>query len=222
MRKYLIVIMVVALIVLTSVFTIQSRIEAKNNVQQTKEIQSSETIETSESNSTDQFTIDVSNVQQITGWDKEISTYFVQEANANGVLIYEEALPIASVETGGTYSFDAIHINTNGTQDGGLFQLNTVTYQGIVNWFKSEGRQFDSWDRCDPEFNISAGIFWIGHLKFVYNLEGHSLFTNYNKGVKGASDYYAKTGTYESDYSKKCLVVVNELTKYKNNNLQTN
>jgi hypothetical protein len=218
MRKYLIVIMIVALMVSIGVFQVQSRTEAKNNIQQTNQIQSNEPIETSESNPADQFTIDVSNVQQITRWDKDIATYFVQEANANGVSIYDEALPIASVETGGTYSFDAIHINSNGTQDGGLFQLNDKTYQGIVNWFKSEGRQFDSWDRCDPEFNISAGLFWIGHLKFVYNLEGHSLFTNYNKGVTGASDYYAKTGTYESDYSQKCFVVVDELTKYKNNN----
>jgi hypothetical protein len=218
MRKYLIVIMIVALMVSIGVFQVQSRTEAKNNIQQTNQIQSNEPIETSESNPANQFTIDVSNVQQITRWDKDIATYFVQEANANGVSIYDEALPIASVETGGTYSFDAIHINSNGTQDGGLFQLNDKTYQGIVNWFKSEGRQFDSWDRCDPEFNISAGLFWIGHLKFVYNLEGHSLFTNYNKGVKGASDYYAKTGTYESDYSQKCFVVVDELTKYKNNN----
>lgn len=42
-------------------------------------------------------------VSQITKWNLEISKYFVSEAKLRGVSVWEEALPIISVETNGTY-----------------------------------------------------------------------------------------------------------------------
>jgi hypothetical protein len=72
-----------------------------------------------------------------------------------------------------------------------------------------EGRQFDSWDRTNPEFNISAGMFWIGYLKNEYQLEKEALFTSYNRGVQGGKKYASRYGSYESDYSKKVKAIKN-------------
>lgn len=156
---------------------------------------------------------DIIKVQQITGWDLKISTYFVNEANVRDVKIFEEALPIASIESGGTYDFNAVYKNTNGTIDKGLFQINDVTYLGIVKQFKSEGREFKSWDRANPEFNISAGMFWIAYLKDNHQLKGHQLFTSYNRGITGAKQYASRSGSYESRYSREVSKIKNELIK---------
>jgi len=156
---------------------------------------------------------DVIKVQQITNWDLETATYFVNEANTRNVSVFEEALPIASIESGGTYSFNAVHKNSNGTIDKGLFQINDVTYLGIVKQLKAEGREFNSWDRSDPEFNIAAGVFWISFLKGNYQLEGHRLFTSYNRGVCGARQYASRCGTYETKYSREVNAIKNDLLK---------
>jgi len=154
-------------------------------------------------------------VAEIAGWDLEISKYFVSEAKNRGVSIFDEALPIIKVETGGTYDFNLVHYNTNGTKDVGIFQINDVTHKFIVKQLKVEGREFESWSRMNPEFNLSAGLYWMNYLKSK-GLEGHELFTSYNKGIVGAKNYASRNGTYVSRYSRDVVKARNEINKIVN------
>ena len=177
-------------------------------------------IETFEHNTTDtggseeDINPDYIKVSEITGWDEKIVKYFVDEAEYRGVSVFEEALPIISIETGNTYRFDLVNNNTNGTSDIGTFQINDITYPYIVKSLKNEGREFDSWCRFDPQFNIAAGVFWLSHLKNYYNLEDEVLFTSYNRGVMGAKNYASRNGTYVTNYSKTVKSISDDLTSY--------
>ena len=157
-------------------------------------------------------------VAEIAGWDLEISKYFVSEAKNRGVSIFDEALPIIKVETGGTYDFNLVHYNTNGTYDKGAFQINDLPYQEIVKILKSEDKQFDLWSRLNPEFNLSAGLYWLNYLKNK-GLENDALFTSYNRGIAGAKNYASKNGTYVSRYSRDVIKARNEINKIVNNKI---
>ena len=206
MRKYIIAILIIVLLTTTGVYQTQSNlIEIQNK---NTEVQQTIKLKPPEPNP---INPDILKVQQITNWPIEITTYFVNEANARNVDIFQEALPLASIETGGTYDFSLINYNTNGTTDQGLFQINDISYIDIVKLLKLEGREFESWDRLNPELNIAAGICWIAHLKDAHQLEEHSLFTSYHRGIYGAKDYASRSGSYVSSYSKKVKEVKNEL-----------
>jgi len=153
---------------------------------------------------------DCQKVAEITGWDLEISKYFVSEAENRGVLIFDEALPIISKETGSTYDFNLVHYNTNGTKDVGIFQINDITKQDIVRLLEVEGREFDSWSRLNPEFNISGGLYWMSYLKGK-GLKNNALFTSYNRGINGAKNYASRNGTYVSRYSRDVIKARNEI-----------
>jgi len=161
---------------------------------------------------------DYQKIVKITNWDIEISKYFVLEANNRNVSVFDEALPIISIETGDTYDFNLIHYNSNGTYDKGIFQINNITKPDIVRLLKAEGKEFDSWSRLNPEFNISAGMCWISHLKGK-GLEDDSLFTSYNMGVYGAKKYADRNGTYVSKYSNNAMLerdkIKNKINKIK-------
>jgi len=206
MRKYILVTLIVILIVASGVHKIQS--QTKENQYKTQNINIDQPIQPIRPTN-----LDIIKLSMITGWSIETSTYFVEEANSRGVKVFEEALPIASIESGNTYRFDLIHYNTNRTTDQGLFQINDVLYSTIVKSLKKEGREFKSWDRFNQEFNIAAGILWIDYLKSEHQLEGHRLFSSYNKGVYGARQYASRCGTYETEYSRKVYVIKNELLK---------
>lgn len=152
-------------------------------------------------------------VAEITGWDIEVAKYFVTEARIRNVSVFEEALPILTIETGNTYGFDLVNKNTNGTCDKGLFQINDLTYKDVVRMLKEEGREFNSWSRLDFEFNVAAGLCWIAFLKEQYGLEEDSLFTSYNRGVSGAKYYASRNGTYETEYSRKVQKAKEEIIK---------
>lgn len=211
MRKYIVTILIMVLMVTTGVFKVDSQIETKETQYKTNINNTEQTYKTIPEPKL--VNPDIIKVQQVTGWDLKTSTYFVEEANTRGVKVFEEALPIASIESGNTYKFHKIHHNTNGSTDGGLFQINDVTYKGIVKQFKSEGREFKSWDRTNPEFNISAGMYWIAYLKDNHQLKDHKLFTSYNRGVVGAKKYASRSGSYRSEYSRKVYEIKNQLIK---------
>lgn len=143
----------------------------------------------------------IDKVISITGWDEYIVGLFIQEAEIRGISVFEEALPIVAVETGETYKFDIISYNKNGTTDRGLFQVNDIILKDIIPALKEEGREFDNWDRLNPEFNIVVGMYYLSYLKNTYNLECHQLFTSYNRGARGGRKYADKNGTFESNYS---------------------
>ena len=149
-------------------------------------------------------------VIEITGWNIEIAKYFVSEANNRNVSIFDEILPIIFTETGGTYDFNLIHYNSNGTKDVGIFQINNITKSDIIKLLKVEGREFKSWSRLNPEFNISEGMCWLNYLKSK-ELENHSLFTSYNYGINGAKNYASRNGTYVSRYSRDVIKARNEI-----------
>jgi len=157
----------------------------------------------------EQIDPDIIKLSIITNWPIETSTYFISEANKRGVSVFNEALPIVAIETGHTYRFDLIHYNVNKTTDQGLFQINDILYPTIVKCLKEESREFDSWSRLNPEFNIAAGMFWIAYLKNEHQLEGHKLFSSYNKGIVGAKKHASRSGNYETEYSRKVYVIRN-------------
>lgn len=150
---------------------------------------------------------DYNKVKEITGWDIDLVVYFVDEAEYRGVSVFEEAIPILSVETGDTYKFDLTSTNNDGTVNKGAFQINNTTYNYIIEQLKFEGRIFDTWDKLNPELNITAGLYWIAYLKNEHNLREDSLFTSYNRGVSGARGYAKRNNTYETSYSKKAQSV---------------
>lgn len=227
MIKYIISTLIITLFVMVGVNQVETQIskqletDYKNKIQLTNITQPSQhtqptntilTLETQQQ-SEPEPNPDILKVQQITNWDLDISTYFVEEANARSVDIFAEALPLAHIETGGTYKFNLTNINKNGSTDGGLFQLNNLTYNEIIKQLKAQGREFDSWDRNDPYVNIAGGIYWIAYLKDKHNLEEHSLFTSYNRGVASAKQYVSRAGTYETRYSREVMRIRTELIK---------
>lgn len=205
MKKYVITLLLVALMVTIGSCQVQSQIQTQNIniVKQKPELQVKP----------QPIDPDIAKVQQITNWDLETSTYFVEQAKGRGVKVFDEALPIACIESGGTYRFDAIHTNKDGSIDGGLFQLNDITYKEIKKQLEVEGWEFESWERTDPKFNISAAMYWIYYLKNTHQLDEHQLFSSYNRGVYGASIYASRCGTYETEYSREVIRIRNELLK---------
>ncbi len=166
-------------------------------------------------NSDKPIDLDVLRVIEITGWDMEYAELFVDESRLRNVSIFEESLPIVTVETGYTYKFDLVNKkNRNGTIDKGAFQINDITLGEVIEGLQVEGYEFKSWSRLNPRFNITAGIFRIAHLKEHYNLEGQKLFTSYNYGVTGGRQYASRNGTYETDYSRKIEIAKKHLTNY--------
>lgn len=207
MKKYIITLLLVALMVTIGSCRVQSQIQTQN-INTVKHKPESELQVKPQP-----IDPDILKVQQITNWDLETSTYFVEQAKGRGVKVFDEALPIACIESGGTYRFDAIHTNKDGSIDGGLFQLNTITYQEIKKQLEVEGWEFECWERIDPKFNISAGMYWIGYLKSTHQLDEHALFSSYNRGVYGARNYASRCGTYETEYSREVVRIRNELLK---------
>jgi len=155
---------------------------------------------------------DYMKIMQITNWNEEISKYFINEANNRNVSIFNEALPIINVETGGTYNLNLIHYNTNSTKDIGAFQINDLAYKDIVKGLKEEGRKFDSWDRKNHKFNISAGLYWLEYLKNK-GFEDSKLFTSYNRGINGAKMFASRNGTYSSRYSRNVEIARKNINK---------
>ena len=142
-------------------------------------------------------------IKEITGWQNDdIIELFVSEAKDRDISIFDEALPIAAVETGETYRFDVVNYNNNGTVDKGLFQINDVTKPYIIDILNYEGIYFDNYSRFNPKFNIIGGLAWIEHLKEEHSLDGHALFSSYNRGIGGANQYYNINNTYKTNYSR--------------------
>lgn len=218
MKKYFIVILIIILFIVIGVYQIQSQAtieeQNKNIIIKAKIVQPIKSIELEQTKKPETIIHpDILRVQQITNWPIEITTYFINEANARNVNVFEEALPLASIETGGTYDFNLVNYNTNGTTDRGLFQINDISYIDIVRLLKSEGREFESWNRLNPYVNIAGGIYWIAYLKDKHNLEDEALFTSYNRGVHGAKQYASRSGTYETRYSREVMRIRTELIK---------
>jgi hypothetical protein len=153
-------------------------------------------------------------VIKITGWNLDTAEYFVFEARVRKVSVFEEILPIISVETGNKYDFNLIHHNEDGTSDYGAFQINDVTYDFIIKQLKEESREFDSWDKLNPELNIAVGMYWVSHLKNNYGLKNDHLFTAYNMGVTGAMVFVNRNGNYRSGYAQKVETVKESFKDY--------
>jgi len=217
MRKYIIVILSLILIVATGVYQVQQ-------VQPQTETQNKNIIQNTTKENIAMCAVipelinpnvqNVQKIQAITGWPEELVIYFINEANSRQVKIYEEVLPLIHIESGGTYKFDLIHKNTNGTCDYGVFQINENTYIHIIKQLKAEGREFESWDKLNPRLNIACGVYWISYLKNNHKLDNHALYSSYNRGVYGAKQYASRNGTYETRYSREVVRVKNELLNY--------
>lgn len=154
-------------------------------------------------------------ISKITGWSMDLAKHFIIETEVWKIDRYK-ALAVCQLES--NYDFNKINYNNNGTRDIGVFQINDVTYLPIVQVLKANGKQFDSWDRTDPYFGITAGIYWLSHLQNTYDYNStHELLTAYNRGHGGMLKLTARSGSAVSAYSIRVNKIYN-LLKEKNNN----
>ena len=208
-HKIIIITAVLLVILVINPFQTQSETLPSHNNTLTIE---PESIPTIHYNSEQPVDPDILKVMEITNWDEDIATYFVTEARWRGVSVFAEALPIAYIES--RYKFDVINHNKNGTKDYGLFQINTVNHNFLMDKLNEEEYFFDSYDMLDPYLNIVAGIYYIAYLKNQYNIGGHRLFSTYNRGYVGANQYASRNGTYVTAYSKRVKEIKKQLTDY--------
>lgn len=91
--------------------------------------------------------------------------------------------------------------------DRGLMQINSKTSPWIA---KKLGVPYKVDMEYDVRQNIEMGVYYLAYLKGISE-DTDFIFTAYNRGATGANDYKQKTGTYETDYSKKVKTTVEGL-----------
>ena len=94
------------------------------------------------------------------------------------------------------------NVNTNGTIDRGLMQMNSNTAPGVA---RRVGFDYYVGIEFVPENNIKMGTYYITTKLKETGSDYHKGLTSYNRGSAGAKRYYEKNGTYESSYSQKVL-----------------
>ena len=105
--------------------------------------------------------------------------------------------------TESSFNKDTTNVNTNGTIDRGLMQMNSNTAPGVA---RHVGFDYYVGIEYIPENNIKMGTYYIAaKIKEVGGSDYHKGLTSYNRGSGGARTYYNNNGTYESSYSKKVM-----------------
>lgn len=113
----------------------------------------------------------------------------------------DKELIAAVIEHESSFEINAEYENANGSIDRGLMQLNS----GTVPWLAEETNHvYKEGIEFDPLINIELGTYYLNYLKSI-NSDLHYILTAYNKGPTGATEWYEKNGTFESDYSKHIL-----------------
>jgi hypothetical protein len=121
--------------------------------------------------------------------------YGVEEKLINSIIKYES-----------NFNSNLVSSNNNGTVDRGLMQINSNTSPWLssqLNIVYKEGIEFNS------EINIEMGTYYLNYLK-KFNSDLHYILTAYNKGPTGAERWFIKNKTYESEYSK---LIINIMEK---------
>lgn len=120
-------------------------------------------------------------------------------------LSYDMILAIMKQES--NFNPKATNKNTNGSQDSGIMQINSVNRNYVS---ELAGRKLDLFNTKD---NVLAGVLILNQYRHNLIDKGitsqeelfERLLLSYNRGIGGGSKYIANRGTARSDYVKKVL-----------------
>lgn len=127
------------------------------------------------------FTLISAKVEEYKNYFQEAGTHY----NIPPLLLEN----IVSIESGGNPN--AIRVNSNGTKDYGLMQINTIHLRRLSAWGISER------NILDPKINIFAGS-WL--------LSEHIKERGFN--LQAIGDYHSKTQIYKDRWLKKLIVAL--------------
>lgn len=146
--------------------------------------------------------------QSSINWAKNKSGADVFESYYNLIDKYSKEYGIPSwlikgiIMTESSFNKSTANVNTNGTVDRGLMQMNSNTAPGVA---RHVGFDYYVGIEFVPENNIKMGSYYIAAKLKETGSDYHKGLTSYNRGNTGAKRYYETNGTYESSYSKKVL-----------------
>lgn len=98
------------------------------------------------------------------------------------------------------FKADAIGVNTNGTCDYGLMQINEVNYSLLHNKVGLNS----VYDLLNPYTNIDCGTYFLSYYINKYGTDYHKVLMCYNLGEGGAKRKWAN-GIYTTYYSESVL-----------------
>lgn len=98
------------------------------------------------------------------------------------------------------FNAKAVNINTNGTVDRGLMQINSSTAPGLA---KQLGWNYEVGIEFVPSKAIEMGAYYLSTLYVPDDLD--RTLTSYNRGTAGAKRYKENTGSFASEYSQSVI-----------------
>jgi outer membrane murein-binding lipoprotein Lpp len=136
-----------------------------------------------------------------TGLSEEVVQLIYSEATKCG---YPISLPLAIVESESNFDPMVDHVNTNGTHDRGLFQINDCLDNSLWSCvFPDE--PFNKSKLFDPVVNTKMGLYHLNSLYTQYEGDLHKILTAYNRGSGGMRKLVSITGSPVSSYSAKVV-----------------
>lgn len=131
----------------------------------------------------------------------QIYTYYVCQKYS---VDYDLVLAIIDCESAGNVR--ALNHNKNGTNDGGLMQINSFNYEWL-------SRVLGVTDFCNPFQNIQCGVYMIADLMDRHS-DLHEILMCYNIGEKRTRQLN-RNGIYSSSYSRRVMEKYKELKEGK-------
>ncbi|MHB9144677.1 MAG: transglycosylase SLT domain-containing protein [Symbiobacteriia bacterium] len=135
---------------------------------------------------------------QAAGTDPYWVDYAWDRAAEAGV---DPALFVALIDQESGWNARLVHLNTNGTRDWGLVQVNDASLPGLL--CATGGH-----DPLDPRDSIRMGAYKLAYLGRLYGGDAdriHRMLTGYNRGEGGLQTWLASRGTARSPYSRAVL-----------------
>lgn len=132
--------------------------------------------------------------------DTDMNSYYSLIAKYSKKYDIPTALLKAVIQQESGFNAKAVGVNTNGTVDRGLMQLNSNTAPGLaaqLGWDYKVGIEFV------PRKAIEMGAYYLSTLYVEGDIE--RTLTSYNRGSAGAKKYKATNGTYSTEYSRGVL-----------------
>jgi soluble lytic murein transglycosylase-like protein len=114
----------------------------------------------------------------------------------------DPTLVLAVIEAESAFRPGATNVNTSGTADRGLMQLNDATARMLARNLGRPDYQPEI-HSYDPTVNMKLGIYLLGYLNQRYAGDVDKLLTAYNRGEYGLEVYMANRGTARSEYSER-------------------
>lgn len=145
---------------------------------------------------------------QKTGLDLGILVFIDDKARD---LEVDPAILLGLIQVESNFNPDATNLNTNGTSDRGLMQINS----GTSKWLWGRAFPEEPYDVCklyDPKINITLGTLYLQDMLIRYG-DIEKALTAYNKGPGGLERWVKKHGTYNSGYSRSVLTRSRALTQ---------